>query len=101
MDMAIIFMLVASAAPFVFIHLKKYVFAAAQVLLLIGMWMYFFAGLNPETLPAPFSVLWFSFYGSLVLSEIGYVMFVIYLGKTIGAEYRQEHPDSNDPISEL
>ncbi|HET7658483.1 MAG TPA: hypothetical protein VFK37_09340 [Bacillales bacterium] len=90
MDMAIIFMIVASIAPFLYLHMKKYVFAGVQIILLIGMWIYFVQAINPATVPANFSILWFAFYFCLVISEIAYIMFAIYLAKKIQQELREK-----------
>ena len=90
MDMAIIFMIVATIAPFLYIHMRKYILAAVQGILLIGMWIYFAQSLNPNTVPANFSIQWFAFYLCLVISEIAYVMFAVYLAKKIQLELREK-----------
>ncbi|HET7578713.1 MAG TPA: hypothetical protein VFK33_05465 [Bacillales bacterium] len=102
MDMAIIFMIVATIAPFLTLHMRKYWFAGVQVILLIGMWIYFIQSFH--ALPANFSVLWFAFYLSLVVSEVSYVMFAVYLAKKIQRELveaRENREDSKNPISDL
>ena len=102
MDMAIIFMIVATIAPFLYIHMKKYIWAVVQGILLIGMWIYFAQSLNPATTPANFSIQWFAFYLCLVISEIAYVMFAIYLAKKIQLELREKATEKDDqPVSDL
>lgn len=93
MDMAIIFMVVASLAPIIFFWIKKYWLGGLQILLLIGMWAYFIVGLNPDNIPVPFSVLWFSFYGGLIVSAIAYVMLAIRLVEEIQQEYGSDSDD--------
>lgn len=103
MDMAIIFMIVASVAPFLSIHIRKYWFAGIQILLLIGMWIYFIESLGSTAVPGNFSILWFSFYASLVVSEIAYVMFAIYVVKKIQEEIKsiKAKSESDDPMTEI
>lgn len=102
MDMAIIFMVVASIAPFLTIHIRKFWLAGIQVLLLIGMWTYFIQSFNSPSGWGGFSVLWLSFYASLVVSEIAYVMFAVYLAKKIQAELKsRQSEDGDDPVTEL
>jgi predicted membrane channel-forming protein YqfA (hemolysin III family) len=81
MSVAVIFLIVASIAPFVFFHLKKTVLGVLQIVLLIGMWLYFFEVVRGGS-PSVFSVLWLTFYGSLVISEIALVMLAIHVGNS-------------------
>lgn len=100
MDMAIIFMIVATIAPFLYIHMKKYTLAVVQGILLIGMWIYFAQSLNPDTVPANFSIQWFAFYLCLVVSEIAYVMFAVYLAKKIQQELRDKAEQDKKTITD-
>ncbi|HEU5141341.1 MAG TPA: hypothetical protein VFT51_15310 [Bacillales bacterium] len=104
MDMAIIFMIIACGAPFLFLRLRRFWLAGIQSLLLIGMWGYFILSINPETVPVAFSILWFAFYGGLVLSEIAYVLFAVKLAEKIRDELKDGHKEhsnqSDDPLSD-
>ncbi|HEX6922737.1 MAG TPA: hypothetical protein VF149_02845 [Bacillales bacterium] len=99
MDMAIIFMVIACGAPFLFLRLRRFWLAGIQTLLLIGMWGYFILSLNPDTVPVAFSVLWFAFYAGLVLAEISYVLFFVNLAQKIRNELKDGRK-SKDPLSD-
>ncbi|UOQ95467.1 hypothetical protein MUO14_11390 [Halobacillus shinanisalinarum] len=81
MDIVVIFMLIATVTPFIFINLKKTTFAIIQTILLVGMWVYYFQVLFIET-PAMFSFSWMMFYSSLIVSEVAWVMMIIHMGKS-------------------
>ncbi|HEX7064781.1 MAG TPA: hypothetical protein VF199_06910 [Bacillales bacterium] len=104
MDMAIIFMIVACGAPFLFLRLRRFWLAGIQTLLLIGMWEYFLLSFDPQTVPVAFSALWFAFYGGLVLAEIAYVLFAVKLAEKIRDELKEGSKDpshqSDDPLSD-
>ena len=70
------FMLLASVTPFIFVQMKKLSLAIAQTVLLVGMWLYYFAAVF-QTAPAAFSITWTTFYLSLLLAEVAWVMFII------------------------
>lgn len=78
MSIVLMFMLIATVTPFVFIHLKKTTFAIVQTILLVGMWLYFFNTVF-VTAPAPFSFSWIMFYLSLIVSEVAWVMLIIHM----------------------
>ncbi|WP_085522552.1 hypothetical protein [Tuberibacillus sp. Marseille-P3662] len=81
MPIVLMFMLATTITPFIFIHLKKTTLAIVQTALLVGMWLYFFEAMF-DIAPAPFSFLWFLFYGSLVISEAGWIMLIIDIVKS-------------------
>lgn len=80
MGVAVLFLLLATVTPFLFIQMKKPVFAAVQSVLLVGMWVYFFQVLYFTT-PAAFSMTWSSYYLSLIVAEVAWVMFIIAMVK--------------------
>ncbi|MFG6117504.1 hypothetical protein ACGTN9_20320 [Halobacillus sp. MO56] len=81
MGIILMFMLLASVTPFLFLQLKKTIFALVQTILLVGMWLYFIEVVF-QTAPAAFSIPWMMFYASLFVAEVGWVMFIIRLIKT-------------------
>lgn len=83
MGIILMFMLLASITPFLFLQLKKTVLALVQTILLVGMWLYFFEAVF-QTAPAAFSISWLMFYASLFAAEVAWVMFIIRLVKTSG-----------------
>ncbi|WP_100011213.1 hypothetical protein [Lentibacillus sediminis] len=76
MGVTLMFMLLATLTPFLFIRLGKRLYAIIQSVLLVGMWLYFFAVMF-QTPPAPFSFSWTMFYASLIVAEVAWVMFII------------------------
>ncbi|WP_240377514.1 hypothetical protein [Bacillus piscicola] len=78
MGVTLVFMLLATLTPFLFIQMKKRAFAVVHTVLLIGMWMYFIETMF-NAAPPLFSLLTVTFYLSLLAAEIGWVMFVIRL----------------------
>ncbi|WP_028785010.1 hypothetical protein [Thalassobacillus devorans] len=83
MGIIVMFMLLASVTPFLFLQMKKTIFALVQTVLLVGMWLYFFEVVF-QSAPAAFSIPWIMFYASLFVSEAGWVMFIIRIVKTSG-----------------
>ncbi|MFG6146987.1 hypothetical protein [Halobacillus sp. B23F22_1] len=81
MDVVMIFLMLSTITPFLFIKLKKMPLAIAQSVLLVGMWMYYFQAVF-STAPAAFSPLWIIFYAGLLLSQIAWIMFIIYVIST-------------------
>lgn len=80
MGIAVMFLLLATLTPFLFIHLKKKVLAVVQSVLLVGMWLYFLE-IMFQTAPAAFSLTWSAFYLSLIIAEVAWVMFIIHMVK--------------------
>ncbi|TGB04853.1 hypothetical protein [Halobacillus salinus] len=80
MGIMLMFMLLSTVAPFLFLQLKKPSFAVAQTVLLVGMWVYYFQVLFYTT-PAAFSPTWGMFYLGLVGAEVAWVMFIIAMVK--------------------
>ncbi|WP_404452191.1 hypothetical protein LG329_17835 [Virgibacillus necropolis] len=76
MGIIVIFMLLATLTPFLFIQSNKKTLAVVQTVLLVGMWLYYIEA-QFQTAPAAFSVTWFMFYLSLILSEVAWIMFII------------------------
>lgn len=101
MGIIVMFMLLATITPFLFIHLNKKTPAVLQAILVIGMWFYYIeAAFNVA--PGLLSFLWIAFYGSLLLAEVAWVMFIVQSIKFSMAKaktYREQK--LNDPISEL
>lgn len=101
MGIIVMFMVLATLTPFLFIRLNKKIPAALQAILVIGMWFYYLeAAFNVA--PGSFSMLWIMFYGSLLLAEVAWVMFLIQVVKfsmTKAKTYREQK--LKDPISEL
>ncbi|UJL45855.1 hypothetical protein KFZ58_15950 [Virgibacillus sp. NKC19-16] len=77
MSITIMFMVLATLTPFLFLRLNKKLYALIQSVLLVGMWLYFFAVMF-QTPPDPFSISWIMFYLSLIVAEVAWVMFIIY-----------------------
>ncbi|ASK63839.1 hypothetical protein CFK37_17575 [Virgibacillus phasianinus] len=81
MGIIVMFMLLATLTPFLFLHSKKKVMAIVQSVLLVGMWLYYIQA-QFFIAPGTFSVTWIMFYASLVLAEVAWVMFIIATVKT-------------------
>lgn len=81
MGISVMFMLLATLTPFLFIHMKRKVLAVVQAVLLVGMWIYFLE-LMFQTAPATFSIVWVMFYMSLIIAEVAWVMFIIHMVKS-------------------
>ncbi|KHE72393.1 hypothetical protein [Halobacillus sp. BBL2006] len=81
MGIAVLFLVLATVTPFLFMQMKKPALAAVQSVLLVGMWVYFFQVLYFTT-PAAFSITWSTYYLSLVMAEVAWVMFVIAMVKS-------------------
>lgn len=80
MGISVMFMLLATLTPFLFIHMKKKILAVVQAVLLVGMWIYFLE-LMFQTAPAAFSIVWSMFYLSMIIAEVAWVMFIIHMVK--------------------
>lgn len=80
MGIALMFMLLATITPYLFIRLKKRIFAIVQSVMLVGMWLYFLEVMF-QSAPAAFSITWSMFYLSLILAEVAWVMFIIHMVK--------------------
>ncbi|UOQ95357.1 hypothetical protein MUO14_10730 [Halobacillus shinanisalinarum] len=89
MGIVLMFLLIATVAPFVFIHLKKTKLAIAQTILLVGMWLYFFEAMFMVA-PTAFSITWVMFYLSLVVAEVAWVMFIIHVANS-QAKYQESY----------
>lgn len=76
MGATVMFLLLATIAPFLFLQTKKMAFAVAQSILLIGMWLYFFQ-VTMYTDPGPFSITGAMFYLGLIGAHIAWVMFMV------------------------
>lgn len=76
MGIILMFMLLSTVTPFLFLKLKKPAFAIAQTVLLVGMWVYYFQVLFYTT-PIALSPTWAMFYLGLVGAEVAWVMFII------------------------
>ncbi|WP_430786545.1 hypothetical protein VBD025_14095 [Virgibacillus flavescens] len=87
MGIALMFMLLATITPYLFILLKKKVFAIVQSVSLVGMWIYFLEVMF-QSAPAAFSITWSMFYLSLVLAEVAWVMFII---QRLPATFKQKY----------
>ncbi|GAA0430044.1 hypothetical protein GCM10008983_03010 [Lentibacillus halophilus] len=81
MGIILAFMLTSTLTPFFFLQLRKKSFAIVQTILLIGMWVYFFQAAF-QTAPPVLSVTSIMFYASLVMAEVGWIMFIIHHVKT-------------------
>ncbi|WP_079528871.1 MULTISPECIES: hypothetical protein [Halobacillus] len=81
MGIVLMFLLIATVAPFVFIHLKRTKLAITQTILLVGMWVYFFETMFISA-PSAFSITWSMFYLSLIVAEVAWVMFIIHVANT-------------------
>ncbi|MCA0969204.1 hypothetical protein LCM20_01215 [Halobacillus litoralis] len=76
MGIILMFMLLSTVTPFLFIRLRKPSMALAQTVLLVGMWVYYFQVLF-FTVPVAFSPTWIMFYLGLVGAWVAWVMFII------------------------
>ncbi|MBN8233956.1 hypothetical protein JF544_01810 [Halobacillus kuroshimensis] len=76
MGVLVMFLLLSTVTPFLFLQLKKPALAVAQSVLLVGMWVYYFQ-IILYTAPAAFSVTWSMFYAGLIGSQIAWILFII------------------------
>ncbi|WP_226577771.1 hypothetical protein [Halobacillus litoralis] len=76
MGVIVMFLLLSTITPFLFLLLKKPAFAIVQSILLVGMWVYYFQVIL-YTAPAAFTVTWSMFYIGLVGSQIAWILFII------------------------
>ncbi|SFJ87674.1 hypothetical protein SAMN04487936_10537 [Halobacillus dabanensis] len=76
MGMIVMFLLLATVAPFLFLITKKTSLAVVQSILLIGMWLYFFQ-VTIYTNPGAFSITWSMFYLGLIGAHVAWVMFIM------------------------
>ncbi|QSS98761.1 MULTISPECIES: hypothetical protein [Pontibacillus] len=76
MGATVMFLLLATIAPFLFLQTKKMAFAVAQSVLLIGMWLYFFQ-VTMYTDPGLFSITGAMFYLGLIGAHVAWVMFMV------------------------
>ncbi|WP_173918334.1 hypothetical protein [Halobacillus sp. Marseille-Q1614] len=81
MGITFMFMLLATITPFLFIQMNKLSLAIVQTIMLVGMWLYFLEA-TFNIAPGAFSYLWVFYYASLIVAEVAYIMFVIYMVKT-------------------
>ncbi|WP_449355127.1 hypothetical protein ACUL41_03040 [Virgibacillus natechei] len=88
MGVTLMLMILATLTPFLFLRLNKKLYAAIQSILLLGMWVYFYAAMF-QTAPDPFSITWIMFYLSLIVAEVAWIMFIIYEIKFMS--YRKKH----------
>ncbi|QKY68390.1 hypothetical protein [Lentibacillus sp. CBA3610] len=77
MGVTLMFMVLGTATPFIFLYLNKKTLAIVQSILLAGMWVYFIQVMFLAVVPAVFSITWIMFYTSMMLSAVGWVMFII------------------------
>ncbi|WP_077325634.1 hypothetical protein [Virgibacillus siamensis] len=101
MGIIVMFVALATLTPFLFIHLNKKIPAVLQAILVFGMWFYYLEAAF-FVAPGAFSITWFMFYGSLILAEVAWIMFIIQMVKfsmTKAKTYREQR--LKDPISEL
>ncbi|GAA0614171.1 hypothetical protein GCM10009001_34310 [Virgibacillus siamensis] len=101
MGIILMFVVLATLTPFLFIHLNKKIPAALQAILVIGMWFYYLEAAF-FVAPGAFSLTWSMFYASLILAEVAWIMFIIRMVKfsmTKAKTYREQK--LRDPISEL
>lgn len=89
MDIVLIFLLLATVAPFMFMNLKRMTLAVIQTILLVGMWVYYFQALFVEA-PAVLSFPWLTFYLGFILSEVAWVMMIINIVHST-AEYHKNY----------
>ena len=80
MGIIVMFMVLATLTPFLFIHLNRKIFAVVQSVMLVGMWVYYFEALF-HTPPHLFSIMWIMFYASMIIAEIAWIQFIIRLIK--------------------
>ncbi|WP_101842086.1 hypothetical protein [Halobacillus sp. Marseille-P3879] len=90
MDIVMIFLMLSTLTPFLFIKLKKMPLAVVQSVLLVGMWIYYFQAVF-STAPAAFSPLWIIFYGGLFVSQIAWIMFIIYVVNTQDTKFNKSY----------
>ncbi|HLR63227.1 MAG TPA: hypothetical protein VK097_12415 [Lentibacillus sp.] len=76
MGITLMFMVLGTVTPFIFLYLKKKSLAIVQTVLLIGMWLYFIQVMF-IAVPAVFSITWMMFYASLIMSAVGWILFII------------------------
>ncbi|GGB57113.1 hypothetical protein F3157_13735 [Virgibacillus dakarensis] len=81
MGIIVMFMLLATLTPFLFIHLHRKILAVVQTVMLVGMWLYYIEA-QFHTAPIAFSIMWIMFYVSMILAEVAWVMFIIRIVKT-------------------
>ncbi|SFB22104.1 hypothetical protein SAMN04488072_11062 [Lentibacillus halodurans] len=81
MGVTLMFMLLATVTPFIFVQLKKKTLALIQSILLAGMWIYFIQVMF-IAVPAAFSITWIMLYASLIVAEVAWVMFIIKIVNT-------------------
>lgn len=74
MGITLMFMVLATVAPFLFIRLEKKILAVVQSVMLVGMWVYFFEAVF-HTAPHAFSTIWIMFYASMIIAEVAWIMF--------------------------
>ncbi|SEQ16193.1 hypothetical protein [Piscibacillus halophilus] len=82
MGVVMMFMILASVAPYLFYQLNKKWLASLQAILVVGMWFYAINISLVGVTPGVFSITWSSFYLSLILAEVAWVMFIIHVVKT-------------------
>ncbi|GGJ88525.1 hypothetical protein GCM10007063_08820 [Lentibacillus kapialis] len=87
MGIILMFMLLSTVTPFIFLQLHKKIFAGVQSVLILGMWLYFIQVMF-VAVPTVFSITWLMFYASLILAEVAWVMFIIDAVKTAD-QYRK------------
>ncbi|MFC7063716.1 hypothetical protein [Halobacillus seohaensis] len=81
MGIIMIFLMLSTVTPFLFMKLRKMPLAIVQSALLVGMWIYYFEAVF-NVAPATFSPLWVIFYGGLIVSQAAWIMFIIYVVNT-------------------
>ncbi|MFC2946850.1 hypothetical protein [Virgibacillus sediminis] len=77
MGITVMFMILGTVTPFIFLHVRRILLAVIQSILLVGMWFYFIRVMFIQA-PAFFSITWIMFYASLLLSAVGWVLFIIH-----------------------
>lgn len=90
MGIIVMFMLLATLTPFLFLHSKRKILAVVQTVMLVGMWLYYIQA-QFFTAPEAFSVTWAMFYISLVLAEVAWVMFIIAMVKSPVTKTESSH----------
>jgi len=88
MDIVMIFLLLSTLTPFLFLKVRRLSLAVIQSLMLVGMWVYYFQAAF-SVAPATFSPLWIIFYAGLLLSQVGWIMFIVYVVSSHG-KYQKE-----------
>ncbi|MEN1967173.1 hypothetical protein WMZ97_03745 [Lentibacillus sp. N15] len=81
MGIIVMFMVLATLTPFLFIHLKKKMLAVVQTVMIVGMWVYYYEALF-HTAPHAFSIMWIMFYLSMIIAEVAWVLFLIRIIRT-------------------